>query len=228
MSPLSLRRAGDCSASGVEARDADEREVVSVGEVPERLVRGHDHAPLARGEPGGESGVERGEVGRQGGGVRGVGVSVVGVGLGERGGDRVGKGHQALRVEPEVGVGGVALLAYMAGDQVDGVGGVDDVRRFAGSDGGVDRALEPGQVDHQVGLADGPDLARRELDIVRFGAGRRQRADRDEVAAHLLGDVLQRVEGGEDLDLAGTVGAARGVRPRGARRQQEAGGGEGR
>ena len=104
--------------------------------------------------------------------------------------------------------GRVLLRVLLCGREQRGVlGGVDDVVGARQRDGVVDRGLEAGQVDDEIGAVQPGDLRGGELDVVRLGAGRRQRADRDAVAAHLLGDELQGVE--RRHDVHGPVGDAR-------------------
>ena len=57
--------------------------------------------------------------------------------------------------------------------------------------------LEAVEVDEQVGLRDGGDVLRRELQVVGLGARRRQRGDGDAVAADPGGRPLERVEAGD-------------------------------
>lgn len=199
-------------------------------------MRGHDDAALAVREALGEGGVEVGEVGDERVRGGGVGRGVVGVDVTEGVGDGRGQRGEPLRVEPEVGIERVVVVLVVllgvvirTGDEVGDVGGVDHVLGVARVDGLVDGALEAGQVQDEVGLADGPNLSRGQLDVMRLGPGGRQRGDGDELAAHLLGDVLQRVEGREHLHRAAPaalrlhpgVAGRRGVVGRGAAGEQQ-------
>ena len=106
-------------------------------------------------------------------------------------------------------------------------GGVHQVLGGARGDRVVDGGLEAREVDHDIGLADGADLARRELDVVRLGARRGEGRDRDEVAAHVLDDVLQRVERCQHREAV-VLGPADPACPAGAAgREQQRGDAEG-
>ncbi len=90
-----------------------------------------------------------------------------------------------------------------------------------GLDGFVDRALQALLIDHELGLADGGDILRCELDVVWLGAGLGQARDRDVVTADLLCGELQRVERRDDGELTGAglsrlTWIARPTRPAGA------------
>ena len=85
----------------------------------------------------------------------------------------------------------------------------------------VDRVLEGrlevlSEVEDEVGIGDGADVAAGELEVVRLDAGRGQVADVDPVASDLLGGESQRVEGrGDDLSsLRARAAAATGERRR--------------
>ena len=55
-------------------------------------------------------------------------------------------------------------------------------------------------VEDEVGLLHARDVARRQLDVVRLGAGRRQVRDRDAVAADPLRGEGERIEGRDDVE----------------------------
>ena len=67
----------------------------------------------------------------------------------------------------------------------------------------VDRALQPLLIDHEPGLADRCHVMGGELDVVRLGAWPGQAGDRHVGAADLLRGECQRVERGDDSELAG-------------------------
>ena len=58
--------------------------------------------------------------------------------------------------------------------------------------------LEAGFVDREVGILDGGDLLRRQLDVVWLDPWRCEVVDVDLVAAYLLGDVCERVRRSND------------------------------
>ena len=65
--------------------------------------------------------------------------------------------------------------------------------------GVVERRLQSGEGEHEVGLADAGDVLRGELEVVRLGPGRGEVGDGDVLAAHSLGHELQRVGAHHDL-----------------------------
>ena len=104
------------------------------------------------------------------------------------------------RIEPDVGVDAVLLLAADAGrnrvEEIDAV-----CRR------GVDRVLEGrlealAEVEDEVGVGDRGHIAPGELEVVRLDAGRGQVAHVDPGAADLLSGERQWIEGGDDRAIA--------------------------
>ncbi len=81
-------------------------------------------------------------------------------------------------------------------------GGVEGTGRVAVEDGLVDGGLEAGLDDDEVGAAHVADGGGGELEVVRFAAEGGEVRDDDAVSADLLGDELERVERGEDLEPA--------------------------
>ena len=174
------------------------------------------------GETVGELAVERLEVGTQRLRARGEVGGVVGVDLGQRGGHGVAEGRHPERVEPEVRVEAAvdALLVVVTvvrcvvvvghvheGLEADDRRGVEHVTAGVLVDRVVDRRLQAALVHDEVGLGDQGRLLDRRLEVVRLLAGRRQVVDRDDVTADPVGDELERVERGRDLDAAaGVVG----------------------
>ena len=151
-----------------------------------------------------EPGVERGELGAERVGVALVGGPSRPVGLGERPlhlGDDVAHQH---RVEPHVRIERVRVVlvdglpARLDREHVEQLHRrpVSLLRRL------LDRRLEvPAEVEHEVGVEQLIDLLRGELEVVRLRAGGREVRDVHAVAAHPLGRVRERVEGGDDLLL---------------------------
>src|SRR5690606_25593754 len=108
-----------------------------------------------------------------------------------------------------------------------GLRGVDDVLRRALLDALVDRGLEAREVDDEVGVADPAHLRGGELEVVGLRRGRREVGDGDVLAADLLDDVLERVEGREHLEPpVVTASAAAGGACRDERGAGEGGGGD--
>jgi hypothetical protein len=64
----------------------------------------------------------------------------------------------------------------------------------------VERRREAGEVHHEIGVLQPGGVLPRELQVVRFGAGRREVGDGDAVAADPLGDELERVEGRDHVE----------------------------
>ena len=114
-----------------------------------------------------------------------------------------------------VGAARTALGLGM-GFEVSGGPDVEGVMRRVLGDGVVDRRREASQVDGEVGILHASDLARRELDVVGLGAGRREVGDPHVLTTDALGDVLERVEGRHD----GQGLARRPVTPDGSRRRR--------
>jgi hypothetical protein len=99
---------------------------------------------------------------------------------------------------------------------------------LSGVHGLVDGGLEAGLVDDEVGVADGAHLGGGELQVVGLGGRGREVVDAHQVAAHLLGHVLQGVEGRQHLQRAVVGPGARAVGGAGGecdRGQGERGGG---
>jgi hypothetical protein len=150
--------------------------------------------------------------------------------VGDGGGDRleVGRVEPDVRVAGEVAVG-VALVALLLGvlfllgvlvvrvlvavlalglvEQLDQARDVDGAILGVLLDCLVDRRLEPAQVHDEVGVGDLADLPRRQLEVVRLAAGLGQVVDGGVLARDLLGHERQRIEGRGDGE---TVAAARG------------------
>ena len=136
--------------------------------------------------------------------------------------DGVGKGlddlGHPLRVLPEVGVERAVVVAVVdtvlllvvsslvAVVVVGAVGGQEGdelahVQHPVGAgllDGVVDGGLESLQVDDEVGLGQGGDLAGGEFEVVGLGAGGREGVDGAEGAERLRGGPLERVERRDD------------------------------
>ena len=81
-------------------------------------------------------------------------------------------------------------------------GGRGDVERGRadGVDAVIERRSEAAEVDDQIGVLQRGGVASGQLEVVRFGSGRRDVGDLHEVAADLLGDELQRVERRHDVE----------------------------
>jgi hypothetical protein len=147
------------------------------------------------------------------------------VGLAELGRDGGGDGRQAGRVEPDVRVLALQVggLGGLLGGGVEGGHQRQHIDGFALGlllDGLVHFGLQALEIDDDLGLGDLGHLLRRELQVVRLRAGRGEVGDADGVAADALGDELQRVEGGDDGELAllagsGVIGSAGGQGARG-------------
>ena len=114
------------------------------------------------------------------------------------------------------GVLGMLVVGLLGGTQVGHLGGVDHACvavRGGLSYGVVDRRLEVGEVDHDVGLGDVDGLLERDLEVVRLLAGGGERLDPGGVAGDPLGDERQRVERrdhGGSVVVGGTRRAAPG------------------
>jgi hypothetical protein len=105
---------------------------------------------------------------------------------------------------------GVVVAVVGAGDdEVRGLRDVEGGIRGLGLHGIVDGRLEAGEVQDGLGLRQLGDGLRRELEVVRLGAGLGQRRHLDEVAADALRDELEGVEGGRDRHPVCSVGARR-------------------
>jgi hypothetical protein len=118
------------------------------------------------------------------------------------------------RVEPDVRIGLAHFVANTSA-QVDARERVDPLS-VGTRNGLLDCRLEAvREVEHHVRLLDPPDVARTELDVVRFRAGRREVLDVDLRSAELLGDEGERVEGRHD----GSAASCAGRRPTAAQEQ---------
>ncbi len=118
---------------------------------------------------------------------------------------------------------GVLLGVLIGGEQVGGVRGVDDALGAVLLQRLIDRGLEAGEVDRDVGLRQLGGLLHPELEVVRLLAGARQ-VDHDCVlAADPLGQELQRVHRRHHGDRA--VVRAGGVVSAGCEGEQQQGGG---
>ena len=141
-----------------------------------------DLPPLAAREAAPEVAVERRQPGRKGPRLLGLPSACAD--------PRTMRGV-AERVEPDVRIA----------SRADQRQPVEEVERPAvrAVDGSLERRLEAAaEVEDEVGGADALDVARRELDVVRLGAGRREVRDGHPVAADLLGRVRERIEAGDD------------------------------
>ena len=150
-------------------------------------------SPRTAGEPSAVLDVERAEPGDEG--VRGGGVA-------ERPGDRARDLGVADRVEPDVRVEPAAdTQRARVVEDVEG-------RPAPPVDRSLDRGLEPvADVHDERRLLDAPDVPRRQLEVVRLGAGRRQVGDTDVLPSDLLGRVRQGIEG-RDHRVSGGIAAA--------------------
>lgn len=88
-------------------------------------------------------------------------------------------------IEPDVRV------VHGGAEQIDG-------RRRRRVDCPLQSGLEASQIEDEPGVGDHPDVAARELEVVRLDAGRRQIAHVRSVGRDLLGGVRERVEGSDD------------------------------
>ena len=121
----------------------------------------------------------------------------------------VGIGLAGLSLFGGLFLGGVVCVG--AGlDQLGRGGNVNDGLGGLLLDGLVNRALEAREVDDSVRGGQRVNHLGGELEVVRLGAVRGQRGDGDVLAADLLGQVLQRVEGGHDGQGAVLGGAISG------------------
>ncbi len=138
-----------------------------------------------------------------------------------------------MRVDGAVVVTVVALLprgllacsaGLLGGGEVE-PGGRRDVEAAPGRGAGdrvVDRSLEAGLVDDDVGVVHRAELAGRELGVVRLGAGLGQAHDLDAVPADPRREVLERIEGrGDPESPAGAAGIREGAPAAGARPEQD-------
>ena len=110
---------------------------------------------------------------------------------------------------------GRMVAGFFDVDQLHCGGDVDDVLRRGLLDRFVDGGLEALEVDHGVGAGEGVEGGGGEFEVVRFGPVGGEGFDCDPVAADLLGEVLQGVEGGLDRECGlrgGLGGFGRGVR----------------
>ena len=223
--------AGVGSASG-EADDALEVHAVAL-EVAEGLVRDDHRGAFARRPALGVRRIELLEVGAHVRSVGRVAVGAVRVGLGQTVGDRVGEvGHQQ-RVEPEVRV----VVAVLVGlrlprgprprgrvlarlVEVHDLGRVDLDAGGDVGDGLVDGRLELVLEHDDVGLVEGRGLGDPQLEVVRLGAGLGEAGDLPLRAGHLLGDPLEREEGGDRLVLGVVDRSPRHTRPGGGERRR--------
>ena len=187
-------------------------------------MAGDDDTGPAVGQRAAVLAVEPAQVGEIPLGVRGVGVGVAGVGRGERLGDRTDHGDHPAGIEPDVrvDVAGEHLtvdLALGAGqlrvdaEQFHRVEEVDGRQRVGClGDRGLDLWLEsPAEEDRDIGRLEHPELSGLEFEVVRPLAGRRQRGDRHQVAAHAAGSLLERVEGGDHAQGRSVGALTRGV-----------------
>ena len=145
--------------------------------------------------------VQGGQLGLQRLGARAVALGAVRVELDEPVGHRCGDLPEADGVQPDVRVAlGVRLVLVrlvlvraVLAELDDGQHVERPVVRLL-LDRLVDRGLEAGRVDDEVGLADRADLARRQLEVVRLAPRLGQVGHVDGVAADPRGDELVRVE----------------------------------
>ena len=79
----------------------------------------------------------------------------------------------------------------------------------------VQGRLKAGDVKDKIGLADGDHVLGSELEIVGLCTRGREVGDLDRSTTHLLGRVLKRVEGGDNLER---LGRRTGLCRRGGRR----------
>ena len=163
-----------------DAGERDLLEAVAVGEIAERGVARDDLLPVTPGEAALEVGVEHPQPGH-----KGLRWSL------ERIADASRLLGVAERIEPDMRI---------SGDQVQPLEEIEllAVRTVHGS---LEAGLEAGaEIEHDVGRADPLHVSRRELDVVRLGAGRGEVPDGDLVAADLLGRVREGIEGRRDRD----------------------------
>ena len=88
------------------------------------------------------------------------------------------------------------------GEQVRGLGDVEGTLGRVSSDGRIDGGLEVREVDNEGCVLDVEDLAREQLEVVRFTARLGEGLHGDPIAADLLRGIRQGVEGGDDVDPA--------------------------
>ena len=160
--------------------ERDLLEAVAVGEIAERSVAGDDLLPGTPGEAALEVRVEHRQAGH-----KGLRWSL------ERIADASRLFGVAERIEPDMRI---------SGDQVQPFKEIEllAVRTVHGP---LEAGLKAGaEIEHDVGLADPLHVSRRELDVVRLGAGRGEVPDGHLVAADLLGRVGEGIEGRGDRD----------------------------
>ena len=97
------------------------------------------------------------------------------------------------------------MIMFIAGrrqrPQRDDGRGIDHFGVFALCHGLVDCRLEALLIDHQIRRRQARDLSRGEFQVVRLGPWLGQAGDRGVVTGDTLGDELQRVERGHDVEL---------------------------
>ena len=194
---------GECAGPGLraggESVDRDLPHTEALREIAEGGVTGDDVLALAGGQTRRELLRERGQLVLEGPGIPFEVGAVGGVHPREPMGDRLGDLGVALRVQPEVRIGGAGSEAQVElGRRRD----VEGAGAGLGLDGLVDGALQALLEDHEPGPADGRHVPGCELDVVWLGTRPGQAGDRHEVAADLLGGVLKGVERGDDGELA--------------------------
>ena len=123
---------------------------------------------------------------------------------------------EPVRIEPDVriGLGLFPVAQALALEEVD--------RVLVPFDGVLERGHEAAaEVEDEVRLPHPLDVAGRELDVVRLGAGGREVHDVDVVRRDLLGDPGERIEGRDDgAPFVAVVSAATGEREK---RDEESG-----
>jgi hypothetical protein len=158
----------------------------------------HDLVPLTVAEAGCELRVETTQLGCE------IGGSLLAV---QRGADSSRHLCEPARIEPDMRVGDIGLCAgheLLTGEEIE---------RRAGAtfDRLLERRLESvSEVEDEVSVADGLDIAGRELEVVRLRTGRRQIDDPSAGARDALSSPGERVEARHDGRSAVRVVAAPG------------------
>jgi hypothetical protein len=178
-----------------EARDRNLFQAVALREVAEGGMTGHDLAARATSQAGAILAVELPEPGDE------CARRTV-----ERGANPANDPFEQDRIEPDMRVGGQPFLAALvegqAGEDVDPLA-VRLVDRLA--DG---RLKAPAEVQDDGGALDPPDCLGRQLEVVRFGARRRQVLDVEVRPANALCGKGEGIEGGDHGPLPTPRGAA--------------------
>ena len=182
---------------GVDPGDRDLAQPVALREVAEGGVARDDLPARAALQASPVPAIERAQVSKQRGG-----------GPVQRGAEPPHDLGEEDRIEPDVRIGAEAGLLSFRRLKRQSLQDVDDAAARLGG-GLADGRLEAvAEVQDDVGALDSADRSRRQLEVVRLGAGRREVVDLVTRSADPLGRVRQRIEGGNDRLLAARGGRA--------------------